>query len=1049
MPRYLRIASAITLFLITGLVLEAQPRPDSTLNPINPTGAIDPGDLGGEGHKNSGVDPQPGYDADPDAMKEQHEQMLIRANNSAGVNPDEEMPAISPVTPSAQYRYTPPEIGKIGMELLEFELDNGLKVYLVEDHNRPTVYGSVVVKAGGKYDPKDATGMGHYLEHMLFKGTTWMGTSNYLSEKIVLERIDSLYEELGKLEDEKERAALQLKINEASVEAAQYAIPNEFTQLVQSIGGTGLNAFTTEEMIVYHNSFPPNQIDNWLKLYTDRFSDPVFRLFQSELETVYEEKNRASDNFGYQVFREYYRQFYKKHPYGQQDVLGETEHLRNPSLVKMKKYFDDFYVANNMALVLVGDFRTEEVMASIKASFGQLKQGDVPGIANYKEEEFKGREFVKKRLSPISIGIIGYRTVPHGHPDKAAIDVCSYLLSNSNQTGYIDQLMLDKELMAVGAELDVKNDYGGLHIFFVPKIIGQSLGKAEKKVSNSIEMLSSGQFTAQDLSIAIANLKKEFIERHENPFGRGYALATVFAADEKWQKHLRYVRDLDSLTYEKITEVAAKYFGKNRLVFYSKTGFPKKDKLPDPGYEAPIPKTGVKSDYAKEFELTATQEPMRKFVHVGTDVQTTRINENLLLYYTPNPVNDIFSLDFEICKGSDKEAILDLVPGYLQLCGSMTTPSKELKRKLSEYGASYWVEDRGHSIQIHVTGFDQKIEQILREMSAFIFNPQMDMEILDQVKNQIKAERKIESKDPQTLGGVLYEFAAYGERSGYVNRLDKKALKQLEIGDLDSAYKDAVKNMCSIRYAGRVKKEILQEKLRQHFGQDLAKYEKIEKFEARKKVNPAATKILFMHNKKARQSQIYFYQNLGPEKTTEVAARKAFNRYFGGDMSSLVFQEIREFRSLAYAARAVAMDPLTEADDVILKGYVGSQADKTTTAVEVMMNLIGEMPAKKERVENVRKSLVNSISEGFPSFRQRNAKLVSWHRRGFLGDPNKMALNTFLEMDYKLINDFYNEQVKDAPVIIAITGNKKHIDMDELEKWGEIEVVKLKDISTK
>ena len=183
------------------------------------------------------------------------------------------------------------------LNLKQTTLKNGLTVYLIEDHNKPDVFGGLAVKAGGKYDPADATGMAHYLEHMLFKGTTTLGTIDFEKEKEYLDQIDALYDQLGKTKDEAKRKEIQDKINENSVKATEYALPNEFSNLVNYMGGTRMNAFTTEDMIFFFNHFPPNQMNRFLDIYAHRMDKPVFRLFQSELETVYEEKNQRSETF--------------------------------------------------------------------------------------------------------------------------------------------------------------------------------------------------------------------------------------------------------------------------------------------------------------------------------------------------------------------------------------------------------------------------------------------------------------------------------------------------------------------------------------------------------------------------------------------------------------------------------------------------------------------------------------------------------------------------------------------------------------------------------
>ena len=177
-----------------------------------------------------------------------------------------------------------------------YELENGLTVMLNSDENANSVYGAVVVKGGGKQDPAEATGIAHYLEHMLFKGTNELGTVNYEAEKVYLDSIEILYELLGTTENQEKRLTIQKKINDLNIKASEFAIPNEFTKLTEGFGGTGLNAFTSNDVIAYFNQFPSHQMNKWLDLNSHRFKNPVFRLFQSELETVYEEKNRSMDN---------------------------------------------------------------------------------------------------------------------------------------------------------------------------------------------------------------------------------------------------------------------------------------------------------------------------------------------------------------------------------------------------------------------------------------------------------------------------------------------------------------------------------------------------------------------------------------------------------------------------------------------------------------------------------------------------------------------------------------------------------------------------------
>ena len=176
------------------------------------------------------------------------------------------------------------------LRVTEVTLDNGLRVFLTENHERPEVFGAVVVNTGAKNDPADNTGMAHYLEHMLFKGTQALGTTDWAAEQGHQAQIEALYEQLRGADDAT-RARVQGEIKQALLQTYDHVVPNELDQLLRQLGGRGVNAFTSYDETVYHNTFPASAVDAWLEIYAHRFVDPVFRLFPSELEAVYEEKN--------------------------------------------------------------------------------------------------------------------------------------------------------------------------------------------------------------------------------------------------------------------------------------------------------------------------------------------------------------------------------------------------------------------------------------------------------------------------------------------------------------------------------------------------------------------------------------------------------------------------------------------------------------------------------------------------------------------------------------------------------------------------------------
>ena len=203
---------------------------------------------------------------------------------------------------------------------------------------------------------------------MLFKGTNVYGTLDYKKEAPMLEKIEALYEDYRSYEmsDTKNRERIWADIDSISGEAAKYAIANEYDKMVSGLGAKGTNAYTSFEKTVYINDIPSNQLEKWLKLEAERFRFPVFRLFHTELEAVYEEKNRSLDSDGSKLFESLFDGLFPKHQYGQQTTIGTIEHLKNPSLTEIRKYFNKYYVPNNMALCLSGDFDYDETIRLIE-----------------------------------------------------------------------------------------------------------------------------------------------------------------------------------------------------------------------------------------------------------------------------------------------------------------------------------------------------------------------------------------------------------------------------------------------------------------------------------------------------------------------------------------------------------------------------------------------------------------------------------------------------------------------------------------------------------
>ena len=924
------------------------------------------------------------------------------------------------------------------LEVHTYKLDNGLTVYLNEDHNTTSVFGAVVVRGGGKRDPQDATGIAHYLEHLLFKGTEKMGTIDYEQEKIYLDSIQVKYDELSNTENEDQRLKIQTTINRLSVKAADYAIPNEFNRLIEGMGGTWINAFTSDDIICYLNKFPGNQVEKWLDIYSHRFIDPVFRLFQSELETVYEEKNRAMDNIFRQLFMTYLDNFFKKHPYGQQTILGSVEHLKNPSLTKMQEYYDTYYVSNNMALILTGDININEIKPLIEKKFGVWKSGKVPDPISIIEEPFSGREIVKKRMTPVKVGIMGYRTVPSGHKDEGTLILCQQLLTNESKTGLVDQLVVDGKIMEAGAFNMDYVDIGGANFFFMPKLLLQSISKAEKLVVGQIQKLKSGDFDDEFFNAVKLTMIREHEENMENMEGRLFTLIDLYGKNKSWQEILEWPNTLEKITKEEVMEVATRYFGEDYLTLHSKMGKPKKYKLDKPPFEPVAPKNSEqKSSYALEFNNIPENNLNLQFIEFDKDVKYAEISDNIHFYYSSNPINSIFSMTMQYGIGNSKIPELDQTAELLNLLGTENYSFNQFKNRLQEIGTTISFNSNKDYFEINIKGFDKKFNESVELVNEFISNVKGDDKKIKKLVENAKTIRKTESKEAATVGRALRDYARWGEQSYYLRRMSVDEINSSKSSDYINYFKSAMDYEMDIFYTGRLDFNIVSESILNgiKISESPIKSNSPLEFE----MNTWDEDIIYLLNdSEAVQSQIYFAINGEIIESQDRSLSNAYNKYFGSGMGSLVFQEIREFRSLAYACGARYVAPFYNGKEGYFGGYIGCQTDKTLEAIEVFREITFNMPEKPDRINRITSGLVKSINSSRPSFRRFPKMVSNWTKQGHSDDPRKLEVSFYNNMSFNDITEFQKKHLFDKSMAITIVTDTSRINIDKLKDYGKI-----------
>ncbi|MDR3252416.1 MAG: insulinase family protein, partial [Tannerella sp.] len=878
----------------------------------------------------------------------------------------------------------------ISAEVKEYVLDNGLTVWLNEDHNLPKVFGAVVVKAGAKDSPN--TGIAHYFEHIMFKGTEAMGTVDYTAEKVFLDRIAEKYDLLSATHNESRRDAIQQEINDLSVLAADYVIPNEFDKLISKYGGTNLNAGTSYDYTVYHNIFSPQYIEHWAEINSERLVRPVFRMFQSELETVYEEKNRYDDMVFNQAMEKALELYFHPHPYAY-PVIGSADNLKNPRLSEMRRFFEQYYVASNMGLLLSGDFDTERVLPILSRTFSRIPSGEPPRRYVVTIPPFHGREkhSVRIPIPLMKVMAMGFRGVPANHPDQAALNIAIAILNNPNGTGYIDMLMVQRRLMSAMVGGEALNEAGMLGFIIVPKLVVQTYKQAERLVLRQINRVCNGDFSEE----MFESLKQEQLRRNitelEDVDSRSHIMIRLFTQGKTWPDYIRELQRNEELTKDDVVRIANKYLNNNYIFIKKKTGKHPKEYLPKPDFAPIVPKhSNASSKYAEGLEKLPVQSVDIRFLDFDKDVRTLPLSPLATLYVKQNPVNAVFTLKMSYCTGSLEEPTIKLLASFLSLLGTDKHSFNEYRSRLQRLGSVMHFDADDNYFNVNVSGFDRNFDETLLAVNEFITNVANDRRKFKTLIDDAKIGEKAFFKSSQNIAEALFEYVRYGTQSQYLQKPSLRQLKKMKGRDLLDLFERIQRVKCNFHYCGALEPAYVAERIRERIELDRISVDSnIPVF--REPIVYDRPLIFFYDIRDVSQNIVYGYQVSRPLTTPdERIAARLFSEYFGGGMSSLIFQEIREFRSLAYhTSGGIQMPPFCHRDKpAAFITYLSTQCDKTIDAMAVLESLIRHLPAHEERVGHIVQSIVNQTNNEYPSFRDISTKIARYRQIGFNTDPN-------------------------------------------------------------
>lgn len=933
------------------------------------------------------------------------------------------------------------------LEVKELKLSNGMTVWLNEDHSQPKVFGAVVVKAGAKDCPN--TGIAHYFEHIMFKGTDRIGTTDYTAEKPWLDSISAQYDLLSQTKDEVTRTRIQKHINELSLKASDYVIPNEFSRLISKYGGSSLNAGTGQDLTYYHNLFLPQFMEQWCWLNSERLITPVFRGFQGELENVYEEKNRAADDMG-DVQDKIFKAVFKTQPYAS-PILGSTENLKNPRLSDMAAFYKKYYVASNMGLILCGDITPDStLMTLLEKTFGRVQTGPAPERRRSPMPAIVAgeREAIKLPIPLIGAEALVFKAPTEYEADANALDLANKLLFNG-KAGLLDSLTNEHKLMVAAALVAGLDDAAGSAILVIPNLFGK-MKKAEARVFEQLQQVMDGHFSEEQVEALKQEMLLDAQKELETISSRSQRMVMTFSSGHSWQDVLDKIECIRHLTKADVVAAAKKYYGANYITLVKKYGTPDKETLKQPGYKPISPKNlDAKSAFALQLEQMPVKDMAVRTVDFGQDIVIKPLNNHVTLYYKENPVNDVFTFSLRYKEGELHTPALRVLGSCLSQLGTDSLNRQQLGQAWQRIGTTMEVVPGDVAFSINLTGPDKQLVPALQLLAHFLRSAKSDKEALREAKDADRIDRKGFGKQKDDVLQPVLHRIAYGEKSSYLTQLNKKEVKALKDEDLEALFRELQQYDCELFYCGRQSVELVATQSQQML--PLAQCTKPQADTFRPFLQYDEPVVYFFNVPKSRQNYVISYDAIGALPTQEDRVNfKLWDEYFGGGMSSVLFQNVREFRSLAYSTGGKAFTTSFAQHSDATQGYItatGTQADKTMEALSTIDSLLHQMPMKENDLEAARQSVLNDIQNAYPTFRNLGKYVANQLREGYSSDPQADIAKGIPAVTAQDIMRFYQQHVaSNKNRVWIVIGDRKLTDMKALARFGRVVELKKEDV---
>lgn len=946
---------------------------------------------------------------------------------------------------SYKYRYVTNDPTKARF----YTLPNGLTVVLAVNKKTPRIQTLIGTRAGSNQDPKTNTGLAHYLEHMLFKGTDRYGSLDWSKEKPLLDRIDQLYTEYGKipLTDTAMRKAKYHEIDSVSGLAAKYAIANEYDKMMSAMGAQGTNAHTSVEETVYEEDIPSNAIDKYLTVQAERFRNPVLRLFHTELEAVYEEKNRGLDNDGRKVNEAMMSALFPTHNYGQQTTIGTIEHLKNPSLIEIRNFYNRYYVPNNMAVIMVGDLNPDEVITKVAKSFAWWKPRAVPAYNPAPEAPITA-PIEKNVYGPTAENMRLAWRLP-GEKDKrnqALSELVGSILSNG-KAGIIDlNLNKQQKVLRAGAGSISNKDYGIFVLVGFPKK-DQSLDDIRKLLLEQLDLLKKGDFDESLIASTVANYKLSVLEslKDNNMIANEIMDGFIKNAGKDWDKSLAVIDRMKTFTKKDVTEFAKTYLGNNYVLVNKHKG---KDenivKVPKPAITPVTVNRDTQSVFVKSIAQIPSTPVKPLFLDFEKDIKKSTIGP-APFYYSKNEDNDIFRLYYRLNMGGWNNKKMGMAAQYLEFLGTDKYTSADISKEFYKLACNFSVRPGNEYTTISISGLQENFAKAVSLFEEVLRNCKPDSAALKKlVARMIKSRNDAKTNKASIMSG-LQNYAMYGAKNPFNYVMSNEELNAVTGQELVNILHDMENYTHDIIYFGPRDMAAI--------GKEIAQ---LHTLPAAFKANPEKTEYIMQHTAKNQvlfadydmvQAEVRWVNTTSAYDVADVPMINLFNNYFGaGGMSGIVFQTIRESKALAYSTFAVYNMPSRKEDPCSFVAYVGTQADKIHDAIKSMNEIVTDLPKADKLLEDAKTSIRKDIETDRIMDENVIFTYLSMQRLGVNTDIRRNTYDKVSSYSFSDLKNFAQKYISQSPYTYCVVASQKKINVDELKQYGEVKQLTLEEI---